>query len=139
MTSRPASITVVAVLLGVAAASYVVGAIVSIYLWSQPLEAQMYFGHSIEDGFWILCSLLFIVLALVLVFVLRSALIGEPGSGVAVSLLCLLGVGFSLFAITEGSGWIVLVLSLVTLIANQTSSAQAWYRSHAQRQAYAQT
>ncbi|MGI9196149.1 MAG: hypothetical protein ACR2KE_01660 [Candidatus Nanopelagicales bacterium] len=128
MPSRPASVTVVAVLLGLVALGYLIAAITSIVLWVRPDGVQRFFDRPISDGYWALSALLFLVLAILLAFVARSALAGDSGAGLAISLLALLGVAFSLFAITEGYGWGTLVLSLAVLAANQTSSAQQWYR-----------
>ena len=107
---------------------YALGAAVSLVLWWQPGEGQLEFGATISDWFWVLSAVLFVSLAIVLGLVARSAWAGESGGGLAVSLLGLLGVGFSLIALTEGFGWFILVSSLAILIANQTRSAQAWYR-----------
>lgn len=130
MPTRPASVTAVIVLLGLAAVLYLAGAIVSIVLLVEPGQRQLFLGGAIDDRFWLLSAALFTALAIVLVLVARSALSGDPGAGVAISLLGLLGAGFSLFAVTHGYGWVILALSLLMLIANQTTSAQQWYRSH---------
>lgn len=129
MPTRPASVTVVVALLGVSSLVYVLGALVSLFLWWQPGDGQLEFGKPVSDWFWILTAILFVSLGIVLALVARSAWTGDAGGGIAVSLLCLLGVGFSLFALTEGFGWFILVSSLAILIANQTRSAQAWYRA----------
>lgn len=128
MPSRPASVTVVAALLCLVALGYLIAAITSFVLWVRPDAVQRFFDRPISDGYWALSALLFLVLAILLGFVARSALAGDSGAGLAISLLALLGVAFSLFAITEGYGWGTLVLSLAVLVANQTSSAQQWYR-----------
>ena len=130
MPARPASVTAVTVLMALAAAMYAAAAVASMVLLLRPDEVQEFFGSPIADGYWVLTALLFAVLALLLAIVARAAYLGDPGAGLAISLLGLLGVGFSLFAITNGYGWGTLVLSLAVLIANQLGSAQQWYRDH---------
>lgn len=130
MPARPASVIAVTVLMALAAIGYAAAAVGSVVLLLRPAEVQVFFGSAIGDGFWGLSALLFAILAALLVIVARAAYLGDPGAGLAISLLALLGVAFSLFAITNGYGWGTLALSLAVLVANQMSSAQQWYRAH---------
>ena len=129
MSARPASVVAVTVLMTLAAIGYAVAAVGSLVLMLRPAEVQEFFGEPISDAYWALSALLFAVLAALLIAVARAAYVGDAGAGLAISLLALLGVAFSLFAITDGYGWGTLALSLAVLIANQMSSAQQWYRS----------
>ena len=130
MPARPASVRLVTALMVLAALGYAVAAVGSLVLWLRPAEVQQLFGAGISDWFWGLSALLFAVLAGLLALVARAAYLGDPGAGVAISLLALLGVAFSLFAITDGYGWGTLVISLAVLISNQLSATQQWYRDH---------
>ena len=130
MPARPASVIAVTGLMALAAIVYAAAAVGSVVLLLRPAQSQVFFGAPIGDGFWGLSALLFAALAILLAIVARSAYLGDSGAGLAISLLALLGVAFSLFAITNGYGWATLALSLAVLIANQMSSAQQWYRAH---------
>lgn len=128
---RSVALTITVALLVVSAAANAAGAIASLYLLWQPAEAQVLFDATVSDWFWGLSALLFATLAIVYVYVLRSVLARDAGAGLAVSVLGLLGVGYSLLSITHLYGWIVLAVSLGLLVANQAATAQGHYAGHA--------
>lgn len=107
------------------------GAIASLVLLAEPNEAQLLFGSAVSDWFWGLSAVLFTALTLVCAYVLRAAWHRDAGAGLAVSVLSLIGIGYSLLTITHGYGWAVLVVSLGTLVANQAATAQGYYSGHA--------
>jgi hypothetical protein len=136
MTARPArteaqatpgAIRLVLGLLVLSAAAYFLAAVFSVVLVWHPEESQILFGSPVSDWYWSLSALLFAVLGVVYLVVARSVRAADSGAGLAVSLLGLLGAGFSLLAITHSYGWGVLLLSLVLLAANQSRGAQSWY------------
>ena len=116
-------------LLTLSAVAYAAGTVVSLLLVVEPAEQQLLFGATVSDWFWVLSALLFATLAVVISLIIRAVLAADRGAGVAVSLLGLLGIGFALLSITHGYGWVVLAASLGLLAMNQTSAAQAWYRT----------
>lgn len=128
---RSTAIVIVISLLAVSALANVAGAIGSLYLLWQPAEAQVLFAATVSDWFWALSALLFAALAVVYLYVLRATRARDAGAGLAVSVLGLLGVGYSLLSITHLYGWAVLVVSLGLLVANQVATAQGHYSGHA--------
>ncbi len=129
--SRSAALFITVALLGISAVVNIGGAIASLILLWQPAEAQVLFGATVSDWFWALSALLFAALAIVYVYVLRFVLARDAGAGLAVSVLGLLGVGYSLLSITHLYGWAVLAVSLGMLVANQVTTAQGYYSGHA--------
>lgn len=128
---RSAALVLTLALLGVCSIVNIAGAIVSLLLVFQPAEAQVLFGATVSDWFWALSALLFVSLAIVYGYVLRSVLARDAGAGLAVSVLGLLGVGYSLLSITHLYGWAVLAVSLGMLVTNQVITAQGYYSGHA--------
>ncbi len=136
MTARPArtgtqdtpgAIRLVLGLLVLSAVAYFLAAALSVVLVWRPDESQVLFGSAVSDWYWSLSALLFAVLGAVYLIVARSVQAADAGAGLAVSLLGLLGAGFSLLAITHSYGWGVLLISVILLAANQRRSAQNWY------------
>jgi len=107
------------------------GAITSLVLLVEPDEVQLLFGSPVSDWYWGLSALLFTALTLVCAYVLRAAWHRDAGAGLTVSVLSLIGIGYSLLSITHGYGWAILVLSLGMLAANQAATAQGYYSGHA--------
>ena len=97
----------------------------------QPAEAQVLFGATVSDWFWALSALLFAALAVVYAYVARAVLARDAGAGLAVSILGLIGVGYSMLSITHVYGWAILVISLAILAANQAGTARDYYTGHA--------
>lgn len=136
MTARPArtgtldtpgAIRLVLGLLVLSAVAYFLAAALSVVLVWRPNESQVLFGSPVTDWYWSLSALLFAVLGVIYLVVARSVRAADSGAGLAVSLLGLLGAGFSLLAITHSYGWGVLLISVLLLAANQRRSAQNWY------------
>ena len=127
----PAAIRVTLAFLALSALSNVAGAVGSLLLLLAPAEAQTLFDSPVSDWFWALCALLFACLAIVYAVVIRAVVRRDAGAGLAVSILGLLGVGYSLLSITHLYGWGVLAISLGMLAANQAATAQDYYSGHA--------
>jgi len=125
--SPPRAVWVVLSLLLVSAVAYFLGAAISIALVWRPAESQVLFGAPVSDWYWALSALLFGVVGVVYLVVARSVRAADSGAGLAVSLLGLLGAGFSLLTITHVYGWAVLLVSVILLLANQSRTAQRWY------------
>jgi hypothetical protein len=130
-SARPATGMITLALLGLVMIANLIGAIISIALLVEPNEAQLLFGSPVSDWFWGLSALLFTALTLVCAFVLRAAWKRDAGAGLAVSVLSLIGIGYSLLSITHGYGWAILVVSLGTLIMNQIATAAGYYSGDA--------
>ena len=128
---RPAAASLTLGLLGLTTAANLAGAVTSLVLLLEPDEAQLLFGSPVSDWFWALSAILFATLAVVCAYVLRAAWHRDAGAGLAVSVLSLIGIGYSLLTITHGYGWIVLAISLAMLTANQAATAQGYYIGHA--------
>ncbi len=128
---RPLAIRLTVIFLIIAATANLAGAIVSALLLWQPAENQLLFGSGVSDWFWALSAVLFLALALVYAYVTRAVLKRDAGAGLAVSILGLLGVGYSLLSITHAYGWGVLAISLGMLASNQAATAQGYYTGHA--------
>jgi hypothetical protein len=129
--SRSATAWLTLGLLTVTMLANLTGAITSLLLLVEPDEAQLLFGAPVSDWFWGLSAVLFTTLTLVCAYVLRAAWYRDAGAGLAVSVLSLIGIGYSLLSITHGYGWAILVLSLGMLAANQAATAQGYYSGHA--------
>lgn len=130
-TARPAIGIATLGLLALVMIANLVGTVLSIVLLAEPNEAQLLFGSPVSDWFWGLSAVLFAALTLVCAFVLRAAWMRDAGAGLAVSVLSLIGIGYSLLAITHGYGWVILVISLATLITNQIATAAGYYSGDA--------
>jgi hypothetical protein len=128
---RPIAVTITLALLVIAATANLAGAIASLLLLFEPAEAQVLFGAAVSDWFWALSAALFAALAVVYGYVIRAVLARDAGAGLAVSVLGLIGVGYSLLSVTHLYGWGVLVVSLGMMGANQAAIAQRYYRGHA--------
>ena len=125
--SPPKAVWVVLGLLLISAVAYFFGAALSVILMLRPAQSQVFFGAPVSDWYWALSALLFGVVAIVYLLVARSVRAADAGAGLAVSLLGLLGAGFSLLTITHAYGWAVLLISVILLAANQSRYAQQWY------------
>ena len=130
-TSRtPAAWATLALLAGISLVN-AVGVGASLLLLAEPDESQLLFGSPVSDWFWALSALLFIALTIVCAVVFRAVWRRDAGAGLAVSVLGLIGIGYSLLSITHGYGWVVLVASLALLVSNQTATAENYYSGHA--------
>lgn len=126
---RPASVSFAAAMMFLGALGYVVALGIHLYLVFQPGESQLFYSQPAPDIYWILMACLDFVLAVGFVWIGRLALRGDGGAGMTINLLAIINLVFSLFSILQGVGWATLVISVLVLIANNTSSARAWYQA----------
>lgn len=126
---RPASVSFAAAMMFLGALGYLVGLGIHIYLIFQPGEAQLFYSQTAPDIYWILMACLDAFLMIAFVWIGMLAMRGDPSAGMTINLLALINLVWSLFNILQGFGWATLVISVLVLIVNNTSSARAWYRA----------
>jgi hypothetical protein len=125
---RPSSVTVVAVLMIIGGVAYLLGGALSLFLWFQPGEVQLFFGSAVSDWYWIVNAALSVFLGLAFIWVARLAMAGDYGAGLTITMLAIINLIFSVFNIFQGYGWVTLFVAIVVLILNQGAAAQQWYR-----------
>jgi hypothetical protein len=125
---RPGTVTFAAVMMVVAAVGYAVGFVFNFFLLMRPDQVQTWYGQPISDWYWVINAALDGILVIGFLWVASMAVRGDYGAGMTITLLAILNIVFSLFKLGHIYGWIVLVASIAVLVANQSGSAQAWYR-----------
>lgn len=128
MEKRPGTVTFVGIMMFVGAAAYLVGAVIDLFLWLRPDQVQTWFGQPISDWYWVINGTLNVLLFVGFLWIGRLALAGDYGASITVTMLAVLNLIFSFFNILHGYGWVTLAVSVAVLVANNTSSAQAYYR-----------
>ena len=127
---RPASVTFAAIMMYVGSFMYAVGVVINIIMLMRPAEQQLLFGATVTDWYWIINGGLDFVLVIGFAWVAMMALRGDYGAGMTITLLAVLNIVFSMFRLGHIYGWVTLAISVAVLVANMSSSAQEWYRSH---------
>lgn len=127
---RPASVTFAAIMMYVGSFMYAVGVVINIIMLMRPAEQQLLFGSTVTDWYWIINGGLDFVLVIGFAWVAMMALRGDYGAGMTITLLAVLNIVFSMFRLGHIYGWVTLAISVAVLVANMSSSAQEWYRSH---------
>lgn len=112
----------------VGAAAYLAGAVLDLILWLRPDQVQTWFGQPISDWYWVINGAFNILLVIGFTWIGRQALAGDYAASVTVTMLAVLTLVFSFFNILHGYGWVTMAVAIVVLIANNTASAQAYYR-----------
>ena len=129
MDKRPPAITVVFVLMMVAAAGYLVGTGLNLFFLFQPEEQQQWFSRPVSDWYFVINAVLDAVLFIGFVWIGRLALRGDYGAGMTVTMLAVINLVFSTFSLIYGYGWVTMLASLAVLVVNTSKPAQAWYRA----------
>ena len=129
MDRAPATVVATAIAMCIGALGYVVGAGYSVWLLMEPAEAQLLYGASVGDWYWILNAGLDLLLAIAFAWLASQALRGNYGAGMTITLLAVLNIVLALFRLGHVYGWVALVVSVVVLALNNSPSALAWYRS----------
>ena len=129
MEKRPPAITVVFVLMMVAAAGYLVGTGLNLWFLFQPEEQQQWFSRPMSDWYFAINAVLDAVLFIGFVWIGRLALRGDYGAGMTVTMLAVINLVFSAFSLVYGYGWVTMLASLAVLVVNTSKPAQAWYRA----------
>ena len=125
---RPAGVTVVALLIFIAA---VFNLILGVWMMLAPIGRNPAItdasGGSYElPGFWLLVNgMLSVLLGLIYLWIGRMTLAGSAGAVVLIQLLAAINIVFALFRLPYG--WLALALNILVLILVNTSAAKAWF------------
>ena len=126
---RPASVLIVAVLVIIGAIIQLLSTAFALVLALRPGEAQRFLGHAVSDWYWIGSAVLSLLLALILIWIARGLIQGDPQAWLLVNVLALINLVFSVFQIPYGTGWASLLINALLLILNNTTSARIWFKT----------
>jgi len=131
---RPASATVIAVLLVLAALFNIVIGI--ILLFSSLGENPTYINHmtgqeqTVSTFYLWFSALMYIILGLIYMWLFRLTMVGSHTAHVIISVFMVINIVFGFFSLGYG-GWAEIIVSLIVLLVINTEKAKAWFLQNA--------
>jgi len=130
VAKRPGGVTIVAVLIFIAA---IVNLIVGIALILSPIGENPVVVNSLGKEssiptLWLIMNgVLALLLGLIYIWLGRMTLAGSQGAHVLIQVLAVINIVFALFRLSDSSGWAAIVVNGLILILVNTAGAKQWF------------
>jgi hypothetical protein len=124
---RPGAVTVLVGLAWLAAALYVVEAVVSVLRMLGPAHEDVLLGGPTSALFWLVNAAMAALMAVIFGWIGRGLARRDDGARVLVNVVAAISLVFSLFNLAFGVGFVSLVVSAVALVLNNTRSTKNWF------------
>jgi hypothetical protein len=125
--TRPGAVTFLAVLAYLIAFVQMVSAIAAIVLWVRPGQVQELFNASVSDWYWLASAALSFFLFFAYIWLARGILTGMPYGWSVVNLLAMINLLFGVFYLLQGTGILMILISILALLLNNSRGVREWY------------
>lgn len=124
---RPLAASTLAVLAYLNAGVQLISAIAAIILLLRPGQVQLFFGDSVSDAYWVISAALSGFLFFAYLWLGKGIVAGVDYAWTVVNLLAIINLFFGVFYLFQGTGVLMVLISVLALILNNTRSVREWY------------
>lgn len=125
--TRPGAVTFLAVLAYLIAFVQMLSVIAAIVLWVRPGQVQELFNASVSDWYWLASAALSFFLFFAYIWLARGILTGMPYGWSVVNLLAMINLLFGVFYLLQGTGILMILISILALLLNNSRGVREWY------------
>lgn len=127
LRTRPGAATLLGILAYINAILQLLTAIAAIVLLLRPGQVQLLFGDTVNDAYWIISAALSGFLFFAYIWLAKGILAGLDDAWTVVNLLAIINLLFGLFYLLQGTGVLMVLISVLVLVLNNTRSVREWY------------
>lgn len=125
--TRPGAATVLGVLAYLNAAVNLLSAVAAVVLLLRPQQVQLLFGDSVSDVYWVISAALSGFLFFAYVWLAKGFFAGLDYAWTVVNLLAIINLLFGVLYLFQGTGVLMVLISVMALILNNTRGVREWY------------
>jgi hypothetical protein len=127
LRKRPGAATVLGILAYVNAIIQLISAVAAIVLMLRPGQVQLLFGDSVSDVYWIISAALSGFLFFAYIWLAKGIFAGLDYAWTVVNLLAIINLLFGFFYLFQGTGLLMVLISVLVLLLNNTRGVRDWY------------
>lgn len=127
LQKRPGAATVLGILAYLNAIVQLLTAVAAIVLLLRPGQVQLLFGDSVSDAYWIISAALSVFLFFAYIWLAKGIFAGLDYAWTVVNLLAIINLFFGIFYLFQGTGVLMVLISVLVLLLNNTRNVRAWY------------
>ena len=127
LRKRPGAATVLGILAYLNAIIQLITAVAAIVLMFRPGQVQLLFGDSVSDVYWIISAALSGFLFFAYIWLAKGIFAGLDYAWTVVNLLAIINLIFGLFYLFQGTGVLMILISVLVLLLNNTRGVRDWY------------
>lgn len=102
-------------------------AVAAVVLVLRPGHAQLLFGDSVNDAYWVISAALSGFLFFAYIWLAKGIFGGLDYAWTVVNLLALINLLFGFLYLLQGTGLLMVLISVLALILNNMRSVREWY------------
>lgn len=127
LRKRPGAATLLGVLAYLNAIIQLITAVAAIVLMFRPGQVQLLFGNSVSDVYWIISAALSVFLFFAYLWLAKGIFAGLDYAWTVVNLLAIINLLFGFFYLFQGTGVLMVLISVLVLLLNNTRGVRDWY------------
>lgn len=104
-----------------------ISAVAAIVLMLRPGQVQLLFGDSVSDVYWIISAALSGFLFFAYIWLAKGIFAGLDYAWTVVNLLAIINLLFGFFYLFQGTGLLMVLISVLVLLLNNTRGVRDWY------------
>lgn len=126
---RPLAATVLGLLAGLNAILQLITAVAAVVLWLRPDQVQELFNAPVSDFYWLISAALSGFLFFAYIWLAKGIFNGLDYAWPVVNMLAIINLIFGLFYLLQGTGILMVLISIVVILLNNSRGVRDWYGS----------
>lgn len=127
VAGRPGTVTALGILAYLVALLQLLSAVAAVILWLRPGRVQQIFETPVSDWYWVTSAALSVFLFFAYIWLARGIFARLDYAWTVVNLLAIVNLIFGVLYVFQGTGFPMIVLSVLVLLLNNTRGVREWY------------